>query len=127
MKKYPLLKKVLPLLLCLTIMLAFPVVAYARYTYIDSVDSSFTIVNGTAECKGTVYGKTVYPIDVKVELQQKQSNGTWLTIETWTNSATAIRATKTGTYSVPSGYTYRCYVTGTIYGENGYASVEKNY
>jgi hypothetical protein len=126
-KKTVSLKKSLVLLLCLTIMLAVPIIASARYTYISGVEASFSIKNGQASCYGDLYGKQTYPLNIKVELQQKQTDGSWKTLATWTNSETAAYTDAGGSSSVPSGFTYRCYVTGTIYGENGYASVERPY
>ena len=128
MKKLVSLKKLGVMLLCFSLLLVFPTIASARYSYISDVQSSFIISSGgQATCGGEVWGKQIYPVSITVELQQKQSNGSWLTVASWSDSATAYFARAAGSYSVPSGYTYRCYVTGTIYGENGYASVEKRY
>jgi len=80
-----------------------------RYTYVNGINTTFGIVDGTAGCSITVYEKAASPFDYsKLTVYLKKSSGT--TVKTWT-------ATK---YPSSSGYfnwskTYELTARGSYY------------
>ena len=72
---------------------------------------------GIVTCSGTITAKSTYPVKVYAQLQRLE-NGSWRTITSWTNTGT-LSATVTKSYAVYSGYTYRIYVIGYVYDNNG--------
>lgn len=89
------------------------------FTAINSIYSLLQIdrSTGIATCVGEVQAKELTPVEVVVQLQRLE-NGTWNTLVTWTNTGT-FYATKSGSYCVPKGYSYRTKVTGLVYDSTG--------
>ena len=100
----------------------FGAVAYARYTYIDMVSASIAIVGGKATVDGTVSAFNQNTLNIVLVLERKPSGGTWSTYDSWSASkANATRLSSSGSCTVPSGYSYRAKVTGTVNGESAVA------
>ena len=100
----------------------FSAVAYARYTYIEKVIASISISGGSATVSGTVNAFDPNTIKINLVLERKPSGGSWSTYDSWNDSkANVTRLSASGNCAVPSGYTYRAKVTGTVNGENAIA------
>lgn len=120
-------KKIFTLILTAIMLLAITCPAQAavaetvqpRYTYIKTVTADLSInrTTGVATCEGKITAFDTNPVKVVVHLQVYQ-DGRWQTLlqreQTGTGSAYLSR-----TYTVSSGYTYRCYVIGYVYDSNG--------
>lgn len=135
-------KKSIIITLCVALLLAFSAttvlaqdmaeaqsvtgdITIQRYTNIQSVTAYLSISGGKATAGGDVSAKATNNITVLVELQQLQSNGSWKTLDSWSDSKKGTFLSVTGSCSAPSGFTYRTKVTGTVAGETGYAYAEK--
>lgn len=89
-----------------------PPVDIDEYSLTSIIAASLNISSGVATCGGQVsainYGSSC---SVTARLQQKQANGTWKTIKTWSSSGTNHASTG-GTYTVSHG-SYRVKATAT--------------
>lgn len=89
-------------------MAAPPVTVSPMYDYATSIMARIDIENGVAICSGSAkpsYSNTIAYLEVKL---QRLENGTWKTIETWTDeSNNGSRVSAGGNKSVAKGYTYR--------------------
>lgn len=102
--------------------MALPVCAASvtpRYTYVDSLYARLEIDTtwGIATCEGELIAKGMNPVEVVVKLQQYK-NGQWVTLKTW-SAEDEWGVYRSGKYAIYSGYTYRVYVEGYVYNENG--------
>ena len=87
-----------------------------QYIGVGSFDYSFTLKSGGAlKCEGTTLAKSGYYAGVFVELQKK-INGSWTTIETWSNADEYIALVEE-TYYADYG-TYRLLLTHIAYNTN---------
>lgn len=101
-------------------MAAPPAVASPMYNCISSLIATVDIEAGVAICTGTARplsnDTTAY---LEVKLQQLE-NGTWKTIETWTDkSSNGSKVSAGGNKNVSKGYTYRVQAVVHIYDANG--------
>ena len=101
-------------------MAAPPAVASPMYNYIFNISARININNGIAICSGSAtpsYSDTNVYLEVKL---QRLENGTWKTIETWTDrSSNGSRVSAGGNKNVSKGYTYRVQAVVHIYDANG--------
>lgn len=90
-----------------------------RYTYISttivnlSIDKTTNVTTSYAHC----HTYDDYEIQVTCQLQ-RYNNSKWNTIKTWTKSGIGYVDFEKN-WAVPSGYTYRAYVTFKVYDSNG--------
>lgn len=89
-------------------MAAPPVTVSPLYDYTTSIMARIDIDNGVAICSGSAkptYSNTIAYLEVKL---QRLENGTWKTIETWTDESNdGSRVSADGNKKVAKGYTYR--------------------
>lgn len=112
---------------CITVVFLFaamvlPVYASSvtpRFTYVDSIYARLEIDTtwGIATCEGQITAKDMSPVEVVVKLQQYK-NSQWVTLKTW-SAEDEWSVYLSGKYAIYSGYTYRVYVEGYVYNENG--------
>jgi hypothetical protein len=93
-----------------------------KYTYINQASTSLSISSsGTATVYGFVQktpaGKSIYLSSTL----QRNSNGTWSNIKSWSASSTSSSASILETYQVSSG-TYRVETYYYVSGDGGYES-----
>jgi hypothetical protein len=93
-----------------------------KYTYINQASTSLSISSsGTATVYGFVQktpaGKSIYLSSTL----QRNSNGTWSNIKSWSASSTSSSASILETYQVSSG-TYRVEMYYYVSGDGGYES-----
>jgi len=83
---------------------------------VNSITPSLSISNGIATCSVTVIGRPgTTKITAVVYLQQKNSNGSFTTIKTWSGiSANSSVLTWSATHPVTVGQTYRLRVDTTV-------------
>lgn len=95
-----------------------PVVS-PRYTYIKDNDVSLTIDEdtGIAEYSASCDAFGEYTVQVVCKLQ-KYTGAYWSTLKTWYASGSPYAETS-GRCAVESGYTYRIYVTSSVYDSAG--------
>lgn len=96
-----------------------PPIDIEDYSLTSSITASLSISGGVATCAGQVsainYGSSC---SVTARLQQKQANGTWKTIKTWSSSGTN-HASAGGTYTVSHGsYKVKATATTTYNGDS---------
>lgn len=92
--------------------------------YISRAATSLTISSyGLASVTGSITGYQGITDAVYIFLDlQMYSNGSWTTIASWSESYQSYRGYLTGSYYVPSGYSYR--VVGTYYAHSDYTYEE---
>lgn len=125
-------KRLLSMLLCsLILCMTFSTIIYAstnnnsetvqpRWTTLSTVNASLTITDSNAYCKTTVTTGSRCTITATMKLQKK-SGSSWVTVKTWTGSATdAVRLSLGKNYTISSG-TYRVYSTVSANGETATA------
>ena len=93
-----------------------------QYVYINQASTSLTISSsGTASVYGYVQktpaGKNIYLSSTL----QRNSNGTWSDVKSWSTSSTSSSASILETYQVSSG-TYRVETYYYVSGDGGYES-----
>lgn len=90
-----------------------------RFVAINSIYSLLKIdeSNGIATCVGEVRAREMVQLKVVVQLQRLE-DGMWNTLYTWSNTGTLF-ASKSGSYAIARGYTYRAKVTGFVYDADG--------
>jgi hypothetical protein len=83
---------------------------------VNSITPSLSISNAVATCSVTVIGRPgTTRITAVVYLQQRNSNGTWSSIRTWSGISTnSSILTWSGTHPVTAGQTYRMRVDATV-------------
>lgn len=92
-----------------------------RYSYINSIHANLRIDGGTAYSDGDITPNDInsnYIAQITVYLQ-RNVNGSWQTVATWSDSQVNGIAAAGGSRSVTPGYEYRTYVVGTISDANG--------
>lgn len=90
-----------------------------RYAYIAANSVYFTINESTNVTTSDVFCRTYDNYEIQIVCQlQRYNNSKWNTVKTWTSSGMKS-ATLVKSWAVPSGYTYRAYVTFYIYNNNG--------
>lgn len=89
-----------------------------RYTYISYFGVSLSISATSATVSGSIIPKTALPTDITVKLQEHQSNGSWLTIASWSNSDPSIGSEAGGSVSISANGSYRAYAVGHVYDSN---------
>jgi hypothetical protein len=114
---YPAKRRVSLLLASLLILTIVPLSAYAAspqetirfWDNTTSVNMSLTFNAGCASCTLRIIGNTgTSEITATLYLQQKNTDGTYSTVKTWSGlSANGRILTASGTYAVTSGKTYR--------------------
>lgn len=118
-------RKSICLMLCILVLISTVGVATAEggvmpcYAYVDSIKASLTISSGTATAVGNVIPAGSMKSSITVRLQRADSSGKWTTISTWTGTNENGKSEAGGKKSLTSGYNYRVYVTGKVYGSNG--------
>ena len=92
-----------------------PRYAYIAATLVDiNIDESTNVTLN--EAYFDTYDRT---LEVQIELKlQRYNNSKWNTVKTWTASGIG-EAEVYERWAVPSGYTYRDYVTFKVYDSNG--------
>ena len=89
------------------------------YTYTYSIAGKLSISGGTAPAAGTVTPSDLNnKTTVTVKLQRNE-NGTWKTIATWTGSNSHGISSAGGDKTLTKGYSYRVYVVGKVYNSSG--------
>ena len=118
-------KKALAIILSFVLILASSVPVFAansegttvnpRYKYIITTDASLLINTNTGISTSTasLICESGYTAEVECELQ-RYVGSTWNTVKTWTNRGDGY-ATTNENWAVYSGYTYRIYVTYSVY------------
>ncbi len=85
------------------------------YTLISIASSGLNISAGVATCDASITGQVgVDSVSLTGSLQ-RYNGSSWVTLKTWTKSATGRTCSMTTTYSVSSGYNYRYRVSCTAY------------
>lgn len=120
-------KKLICLVLCMAMSLAMVNVAMAettvivqpKYSHTLLITVSFNLTAGIARAAGEIQPRDDYETRVTVRLQQKVGNS-WITLETWTGHKDPGTSEAGGTRSVDLGYSYRVYVIGRVFDDNGY-------
>ena len=121
-------KRLLSLVLVLTIVFvtACPVIAAEsdppispRYTYISLLSASLSINDTTGISTSTASSRISGASSLKVVCKLQRYNGSsWTTVQTWTATGTSS-ASIAKSWAVYSGYTYRAYVTCSVYNSAG--------
>ena len=91
----------------------------ARYSYISVISASLQIRGSTAKATGRIVPSGNLATDISVKLQQQQSDGSWLTVASWSNSSSSGFCDAGGSATIVTGYTYRTYVVGHVYDADG--------
>ena len=117
-------KRFLSILLCVLLVLSLIGQADTeretfRYTYIYAIRANLSISGTSATVSGQILPRTPLPTDITVSLQEYQSDGTWSTVASWSDSNPAGESQAGGTVSVSSTSTYRAYVVGHVYDSDG--------
>lgn len=86
-----------------------------RYSYISTINATLRIHGNTASATGIIVPSSSYATDISVMLQQQQSDGSWVTITSWSGSNASGYSEAGGSTTVITGYTYRTYVIGHVY------------
>ncbi|MCR4622577.1 MAG: hypothetical protein K5663_10905 [Clostridiales bacterium] len=86
-----------------------------RFTYISSFSVRLSLSATSATVSGSIIPKTALPTDITVKLQEHQSNGSWSTIASWSNSDSSSGSEAGGSVSISANSTYRAYAIGHVY------------
>lgn len=122
-------KRLLKMVLTASLVLVLAIHCYAsgtegpvvspRYTYIKDNEVSLAIDENTGTAEYFVFCDAVNRYTVKVVCKlQRYTGAYWVTLKTWYASGVA-QASITGEWPVESGYTYRIYVTSSVYDSSG--------
>lgn len=109
-------KKACVIVLAIVILVLFCLPLYARYSYITMLSGGLSIdSNGLATCSGLVIpSKSTTTTFLTVTLEHSK-NGSWVEIESWTNSGSGLASISlTGKRYVARG-TYRVVVNAKVY------------
>lgn len=90
-----------------------------RYTYITAISAGLSISGSSASANGGIIPSGNYATNIVVKLQQRQSNGRWVTIASWSGNNSSGVSEAGGTATITAGYSYRTYVVGHVYDSNG--------
>ena len=91
-----------------------PRFAYIVVTNVDlEINQSINVTTNSLYCCTNDY----YEIQATCKLQ-RYNNSKWNTVKTWTTSGME-EVSLSKSWAVPSGYTYRTYVTFYVYDDNG--------
>ena len=90
-----------------------------RFTYISAVSAKLSISGSTATVSGMIIPDSNYATDVTVRLQKLESNGTWSTVASWSDSNSAGYSSAGGSATITAGETYRTYTIGHVYDGDG--------
>lgn len=99
----------------------------------ESITLTLSYSGGNANWTGGIQGKVgTTKITATFTLAKKNSNGTYTTLKTWTESSNSDILFTSGSYAVSSGSTYRISVTTTVTPKSGTSetvsdSMEKAY
>ncbi len=132
-------RNVLCLILGVLLYLSFSMVAYAddsiweelkepsisiQMAYINTTSNDFAISAGQAyiSCSIKGYSDITDNVTIYANLQQYK-NGSWVTIESWSETFNDYIGSINKTYSVDKGYTYRVRATFTAYSKGKSESV----
>jgi hypothetical protein len=106
---------------CIILSVFTAATASARNLYIDNTTTALSISSsGTATVKGSAYGNQSSTDEVEIYLYlQQYKNGSWQTIESWSDSFESHRGNLSETYSLTKGYKYRAKAVYYAYGNSG--------
>ncbi|MGI6215833.1 MAG: hypothetical protein ACOYIT_08215 [Christensenellales bacterium] len=100
--------------------IAEPRVSHLRYSHIYDIIADLSIVGSTARCSGYVRPSSNTSSSKVVVKLQKQVNGLWKTIKSWSgNAVSGGRAQAGGEYTVNTGYKYRVVTKATVMNADG--------
>ena len=106
-------------LFCMLIATTASALELFRYQHTDSISVSFDIKNGIASCGGVLKPSNKnYSSSITVILQ-KQTNGTWKNVTSWSNSATSGPVSVSGTKTLTERGNYRVVVNGVVKNSSG--------
>ena len=109
----------LALVISLMLFSAFAEELSMRYSYIMAITAGLRISGGSASASGKIIPSGSYATDVSVMLQQRQSDGSWVTVASWSGNNPCGVSEAGGTTTITTGYTYRTYVVGHVYDGDG--------
>ncbi len=93
-----------------------------RYSHFKSVSATLDISGGVASSYGSAtprISSETRMVTILVVLQ-KYDDGVWRIVKSWSATAYNTTASAGGTWSVPSGYQYRTYVSAKVYDGDGH-------
>lgn len=90
-----------------------------RYTYISVVTAKLQISGNSATVSGKIIPDGSYATDVTVKLQKLEGTGSWRTVASWSSSNSSGYSSAGGSASITIGETYRTYVLGHVYDDDG--------
>ena len=91
----------------------------SRYSYITLISAGLRINGSSASSNGQIIPSGNYATDISVKLQQQQSDGSWVTVASWSDSNPSGACSTGGSTTITTGYTYRTYVVGHVYDGDG--------
>ena len=109
----------LALVISLTLFSAFAEELTMRYSHIMAITAGLRISGSSASASGDIEPSGNYATSVSVMLQQQQSDGSWVTVASWSGNSPIGGSEAGGTTNITTGYTYRTYVVGHVYDGNG--------
>lgn len=122
-------KKMVSLFTLLAVVISMTGISFAKETvpYPETISPRFTTIKsfysyldvsetGIASCDAEALSYTSYTVNVIAELQEK--NGTWNTINTWSNSGEMLSSVSESC-SVSTDYQHRLKATAYVYDSNG--------
>ncbi len=93
-----------------------------RYSHFLNINANLSINGGLASSSGSATPKPsteTRKVTILVVLQ-KYDDGVWRIVKSWSATAYNTSALAGGTWSVPSGYQYRTYVSAKVYDGDGH-------
>ena len=87
----------------------------ARYTHIDKASSKLSISGGVATVSASMTANPGISKTLITSRLQKKVNGSWETIQSWTETSNTISCRLNKTKSVSKGSSYRIYSTVKAY------------
>lgn len=109
----------LTLVVAMTMCSAFAEELTSRYSYIMLISAGLRINGSSASSSGQIIPSGNYATNISVNLQQQQSDGTWVTVASWSNNSASGFCDAGGSTTIATGYTYRTYVIGHVYDADG--------
>ncbi len=117
MKRFQRIITVLLVVICLTasITVSAETAPTPKYTLISIASSGLNISGGVAYCDASITGQVGVDSVKLTGYLQRYNGSSWVTLKTWTKSATGRFCSMSTTYYVSSGYQYRYRVSCTAY------------